>query len=111
MNFVPIPFCFGHLRLTNPWHVAMYLNARLPILNHFPLAIDKEEMGYLDCNNYFTTKESGRFCYLTFSSMISILQSLQTSAGLLHNTQLYVGSVHPEIFCSGGNRPLPSMGI
>ena len=56
INFVPVPFCFGHLRMTNPWHVAMFLNAKLPILNSFPLFVSKEEMGYLECNNHFRTQ-------------------------------------------------------
>ena len=47
--------------MTNPWHLAMYLNTKLPVVSGFPLAISKEEMRYLECNEHFRTKESGEF--------------------------------------------------
>ena len=64
INFVPVSFSFGHLRLTNPRHVSMFLNARLPILNSFPVFLSREEMGYLECNNHFRTQESGMSLFL-----------------------------------------------
>ena len=36
---IHINLCFAQPSLTNPWHVAQIINAKLPIANWFPLAI------------------------------------------------------------------------
>ncbi len=72
INFVPVPFSFGHLRFSRPWHILMYINARLPILNKLPIFISKEEMEYLECNNHFQTQESGALSLLQFFPILAI---------------------------------------
>ena len=59
LNYIPISFGFGMPSLTNPWHLASYVNAKLPIVNWFPLFISQEEMGYLESNTRFFERERG----------------------------------------------------
>lgn len=59
LNYIPVLLGFGMPRWSNPWHLAMYLNAKLPILNKLPLTISTEEMSYLQQNDDFVTYERG----------------------------------------------------
>ena len=64
VNYVPISFGFGMPSLSNPWHMASYLNAKLPLANFLPLFISREEMGYLASNTRFFERERGAaFCF------------------------------------------------
>ena len=51
---------FGRPQMSNPWHVAMLMNAKLPFLNRVPLFISHEEMGYLEKNEHFVKYEAGK---------------------------------------------------
>jgi len=46
--------------MSNPWHVLMLLNAKLPLLNRVPLFISHEEMESLRRNELFVKYEAGR---------------------------------------------------
>ena len=75
LNYIPISFGFGMPRLTNPWHIASFLNAKLPIVNWFPLFINQEEMRCLESNARFSERERGEKLRCQLHCMSSLLQS------------------------------------
>ena len=76
LNYIPISFGFGMPSLTNPWHAASFLNAKLPILNWFPLFISSEEMGYLESNTRFIEQERGERLRCQHHSVSSLLAQI-----------------------------------
>ncbi len=46
---IHINLCFAQPSYANPWHVMQLLNARLPILNWFPLAISYQAGSPMPC--------------------------------------------------------------
>lgn len=43
----------------NPWHIGIILNAKLPLLNNFPLLLSAKEAQSLKDMEYFQAEETG----------------------------------------------------
>ncbi|KAL3151609.1 hypothetical protein ABBQ38_012601 [Trebouxia sp. C0009 RCD-2024] len=83
LNFVDVAIGFGRPRMSNPWHVAMLLNAKLPFLDGVPLFISREEIEYLKQNERFVKYEAG-YAQLQFTKPTTVGYGLNDSpVGLL----------------------------